>query len=295
MSRFDDTGRTDVLDHFGITEPPLGSGGEATVYALGDDRVLRLAHVGASLGSLQDRAELLAGFDRRAVPFALPETLEILTVAGRHVAIEARLPGRPVDEMMTSLARPDRDRLISSVLDAFAVLPEVQARHPAGDSVVGDIIGPFVHHAPDTRTWLIERVAQSLGRATPEFAVVDPATITDGLPLDGPVGLCHLDGCAPNVLAEGPRVTAVIDFGPTTAIVDRRLDALATAAYFRIDTLRGALAPPDHPAVDDWLDERGLLDALPAMERWLAGYWSWVGDDEPEVDVWCRRTLLEER
>ncbi len=295
MTRSDDAGLRAALAHFGVTAEPLGSGGEATVYPLGDDLVLRIAHAGSSLESLHERVELLTTFDRRAVRFALPETLEVHTVATRHLAVERRLPGRPVQEVLPSLDRPDRDRLIVGVLDAFEALPDVRSVHPAGVGVVGDIIGPFVHHTTATSSWLVQRVARSLERADPDFASVDPAALTDGLPTDGPVGLCHLDGCAPNVLSTGTAVTAIIDFGPTTAIADRRLDALATAAYFRIDTLRGALAPTDHPVVDDWLRRRGLLGALPAMERWLAGYWSWVGDEEPELDEWCRRTLLEER
>ncbi len=294
MAPPDDASLRAVLEHFGVTAGPLGSGGEATVYPLGDDLVLRVAHAGSPVESLHERADLLAGFDRRAVEFELPEPLEVHTVARRYVAIERRLPGRPVDEVLADLDQPGRDRLIGSVLDAFETLPDVRSTHPAGHGIAGDLIGPFVHHATDTRTWLVERVAQSLDRAGPDFTNVGAETLADGLPTDGPVGLCHLDGCAPNVLAIGTTVTAIIDFGPTTAIVDRRLDALATAAYLRIDTLRGALAPADHPVVDDWLDGRGLLEALPAMERWLAGYWSWVGDDEPEVDVWCRRVLLED-
>jgi len=291
----DDTGLRAVLEHFGVTAEPLGSGGEATVYPFGDDLVLRVAHAGSPVASLHERADLLAGFDRTAVGFALPDPLEVQTIADRHVAIERQLPGRPVQDALADLDQAARDRLLEAYLDAFAALPDLRRSHPAGEGVVGDIIGPFVHHAPDTGTWLRERVAQSLERASPEFAAVDLRTLVDGLPTDGPVGLCHLDGAAPNVLAEGTTITAVIDFGPTTAVVDRRLDALAAAAYLRIDALRAGVTAADHPAIDRWLEQRGLLDALPVMNRWLAGYWSWVGDDEPPVDEWCRQTLLGDR
>ncbi len=295
VTTHDDPGLDAVLAHFGVTDPPLGAGGEAIVHPLGDDRVLRIVHAGSPVSGLHERAALLEPFDRSAVAYALPEPLEILTIGDRHVAIETRLPGDPLDVVLAGSEVADRHRLLAAFLDAFEVLPDVLDAHPAGAGVVGDVIGPFVHHAPDTRTWLVERVAQSLARASSDFAAVDPEWLVEGLPTDGPVGLCHLDGAAPNVLARGTDITAVIDFGPTTAIVDRRLDVLAAATYLRIDTLRGAVDPTDHPVMDTWLDERGLLEALPVMNRWLAGYWSWVGDEEPEVDEWCRRTLLEER
>src|SRR5665213_211666 len=70
----DDPGVVSVLRELGITaDALLGHGGEAWVYALGDDRVVRVLHPGGSAEDLLRRQRLVDGLSQSPPPFALPE------------------------------------------------------------------------------------------------------------------------------------------------------------------------------------------------------------------------------
>ena len=103
----------------------------------------------------------------------------------------------------------------------------------------------------------------------------------------------HFDGFAGNVLCEGSRITAIIDIGVTSAVVDRRLDLLATAVYSRADFLLEVIDADDERAAARWLHDRNLESFVLPMQRWLAAYWSWATDDE-RLHAWCRHILLED-
>ena len=78
-----------VLDRFGIgPKDRIGAGGEATVYALGTDRILRVAHADTGIDDFRARYDLLAELGRDPLPFALPELLDTGETAGHHWAVE---------------------------------------------------------------------------------------------------------------------------------------------------------------------------------------------------------------
>ncbi|HEY7069904.1 MAG TPA: hypothetical protein VH479_07325, partial [Acidimicrobiales bacterium] len=97
-----------VLAAFGVDESAfLGRGGEARVFALDAERVLRLPHPGVDPGPLEERRRLLASIATPGWRVALPEVLEHREVEGRLVVVERRLPGR---NALDVLAEPGRDR-----------------------------------------------------------------------------------------------------------------------------------------------------------------------------------------
>ena len=70
----------------------LGHGGEAVVYALDAERVLRV-HRHEAADHARRIGELYAALDRSAVPYALPEVLEVHGDGEVSWSIERRLPG----------------------------------------------------------------------------------------------------------------------------------------------------------------------------------------------------------
>ena len=104
LRRLDEPRRA-ILHRYGLTEADeLGQGGEANVYALDDHRVLRV-HRHEAAAHAEQIGELCAGLDRTAVPYALPELLEVHSDGEVSWSIERRLTGRPFDGLLARAAR----------------------------------------------------------------------------------------------------------------------------------------------------------------------------------------------
>ena len=120
-------GLSDVLGILGISpDDLLGEGGEALVYALDADRVARISR---SDGDALDARNALLGELRpsaSALPFAIPEVLEKHRIAGHHVNIERRLPGRDLAATLRDIEGPRRVALIDSYLDAAARIGDLR-------------------------------------------------------------------------------------------------------------------------------------------------------------------------
>ena len=225
-----DPGFVSLLRRFGVTaDDCLGHGGEARVYALGDDRVLRVLHRGGRADDVVRRHRLVSDLRRARPPFALPDVLEVGESGGRGVfAVERRLPGRSVLDELGSCVGPARRRLVESHLETAAALGDLHLgpRRDFGDLVLEDPIT-----TPTWRAYLARRAATNLARSTSEFRSVDPDALVDGLPEAAGPAFVHLDAFAGNMLTDGTRITAVIDIGSTCVAGDRRFDPLSAAVY----------------------------------------------------------------
>lgn len=281
-----------VLAELGIDESALlGRGGEARVFALGRDRVVRLPHPGVPDASLDDRRTLLDAIASGDAPFAVPEVIEHRVVGGRTVVIERRLLG---ESGVRSLAdrRTDRGALITAHLDAAAAVATLAC---PGDGF-GERMGAADRSpSPSFASWTTGRLAASLAAAGPAFEAVDADRLTaellDALPDPEPTSpvLVHLDAYLGNMLAERSRITAVVDFGPTTIAGPPDLDPLTAIAYLTPEITPG-VTDDDRIVAVSWASARGLTDAVGPAERWAAAFWAWAADDE-RLHAWCRRVL----
>ncbi|HEY7072283.1 MAG TPA: hypothetical protein VH479_19300, partial [Acidimicrobiales bacterium] len=280
-----------ILAAFGVDESAfLGRGGEARVFALDAERVLRLPHRGADPGPLEERRRLLASIAAAGWRVALPEVLEHREVAGRLVVVERRLPGR---NALDVLAEPGRDReaLVRDHLDVARSVADL----PCPTDRFGEVLGGNRIEADGFSAWAERRLAVSLAAGGEAFAGVEPGAVTrdlvDALPEPEPARprLVHLDVFLGNMLAVGDRISALLDFGPMTIGGPRDLDVLAAVAY---------LAPEITPTAGDgerraaraWAAEAGLDAAVAPAERWMAAYWTGAPDDE-RLRRWCGRIL----
>jgi len=290
VARPEDPGVLSVLTAFGVADDdPLGHGGEAWVYALGPDRVLRVLHNGASAEDIGRRQLLVDGLRRAGPAFALPEILEIGEIHGRVFALERRLPGRSVLEALPSARGDQRRQLVERHLDTAAALGDLHLglRDSFGDLMADDPI--------TTSTWrayLSERAAANLARSTRDFWSVDAVALADDLPEPAGPAFVHLDAFAGNMLTDGTRITAVIDFGATSVAGDRRLDPIAAAVYLASPVITPPVTAADVEVAMGWLRAADLDQWFDAARRWLAAYWSFAVD-QPTLLQWCRSVLLD--
>ena len=169
----DDPGLAAVLHRFSI-EPSalLGRGGEAWVYALDDERVLRVLHdpvVGGDVGNHSDppddieaRQALVDELATAEPPFALPQVLHRGLIEGRSYAIERRLPGRSVMDELPRLDRRERNALIEAHLDTAMALGDL---HLENRQWFGDLLAPSPIRCPTWRSYLAAKAADGLSAA----------------------------------------------------------------------------------------------------------------------------------
>lgn len=186
---------------FGVApDALLGHGGEAWVYALDDDRVLRILRDGGRKADVLRRMALVEELALSQPVYRLPEVLDVGEIEGRTYAIERRLPGRSMLEELGRIEGAARERLIEAYLDTSASLGDLHLPAHAG---FGDLIADDSIVAPAWRTYLEERAARNLARSTPELRQVDPAGIAGGLPDASTPSFVHLDAFAGNFLTDG--------------------------------------------------------------------------------------------
>jgi predicted RNA-binding protein with PIN domain len=277
-----------VLARFGIDESALlGRGGEARVYGLDDGRVVRLSHPGTDLALLDRRRRLLDGLAGGDIGVALPRVLEQHVIAGRGVSVEQRLPGRDAVDVLDADGT-DRAALVRDHLDVcrrIATLPCDVRR-----------FGPLIADAPtaDTfRGWSVARLRHQLTRGGPAFAAIDAGAVTDDLlavlAATGRPVVTHLDAFLGNMLAEGDRITALLDFSVVAAGAIPDLDALLAVAYLTPEITPTAV-DTDRDVALAWAADVGLDRGVDAARRWAAAMWAGEPDDQ-RLRAWCLRVL----
>ena len=191
----------------------VGQGRTAEVFALDDDRVIKVARASSDASLDREAAALLAA---RAANVPVPAALGLVAIAGRRALIMGRVRGI---DMLTQLgqrpwtivrAGPKLGRLHAKMHEAIApsVLPSLKA-------IVTERISRSELLTPSAR----DRV----------LAMLDRLPDSDRL--------CHLDFHPGNVICDGPTLT-VIDWPGAC-----RGDPLADVALTTILLRGGALAP----------------------------------------------------
>jgi hypothetical protein len=285
-----DPGVLSVLAAFGVADDqPLGWGGEAWVFALGDDRVLRVLNPGGRAEDIETRQRLVDRLGRARPPYALPEVLEVGEIGGRVFALERRLPGRSVLDALDSVHGSQRRHLVESYLDTAALLGDLPLE--TRDSY-GDLVGDDPITTPTWRRYLAERAAANLVRSSGDLRSIDTGTLADDLPEPAGPAFVHLDAFAGNMLTDGSHITAVIDVGYTSVAGDRRLDPLSAVVYLAAPEITPTATPADIDVAMGWLRAADLHQWYEPARRWLAAFWSFAVDDANLLQ-WCRRVLLD--
>jgi len=266
----------------------LGYGGEACVFAYGNEQIVRIHHAEADSAAVAARLLLLDELrpHHRRLSFAIPYVCELRVIAERLVTFEPRLHGQTLQRALLEVHGTDRRELLVSTLEASRALSRLPLTRPW----FGDLCQVPPIRARSWKEYLHQRARTSLAAAGEAFARVDVEALCRPFEEPANPALVHLDLYAGNVLVDGNSVTAVLDFGGVPVYGDPDFDPLTVAVYLRGEMTDGT-DEADHVVCREWLARAGLADRLEAAERWVAAMWSFAVDD-PKVHAWCQRVLL---
>jgi putative membrane protein len=291
-----------ILDQFAVERQALlGRGGEAHVYALDHERVLRIYHsdheaTSQVIAQLQGLYRLWGGG-----PIQLPTVLENGERAGRIYTVTSRLQGEGFDRWLAGTTPAERRRGLLSYLDTAQLIATLPAPLPGFARLVGEHAPQQFSSLPDLlNAQLQPQVAISrarLGADVPDVAEVWRQLFEALATRDCRPAVVHGDYCPPNTYvtldaAGHPRVTGVGDFSPHTLLADPLMDLAGAVMFLELERYEGA--------ADDsrWLEEQAAQRWGLEIARWIAVYRRFYGFyfssayvfDEQLYD-WCRRQL----
>jgi len=258
----------------------LGEGGEAVTYALSDNEVLRVLKAGANSSDFYDRCTLTQRIHTAAseLDFATPEIFDCIEVNGRLATRERRLPGLALDKYLNNCTERERtaalikwldtaEKLSTLPLDPALLLPPdvISEGYRYGNTMVDPTGHPPRYHRNFQAFWR-HQLQSHLNSRGEQYLHVDVHAIVSALPEPTRPALVHLDLFSGNLLWHEDQVWV---FAATPSPAHHSFDA---------------------GVVIQWLENHGWLGYLPAAERMVAAYWSFVVDDKP-LDAWCQRTL----
>lgn len=171
-----------------------------------------------------------------------------------------------------------------SYLDAAASIGDIEIHMPFW----GDIFAPPGIRAPTYRTYLIDKLrsVRSVSGPLAELIMAEPEVMPHCLT----PSLVHFDVFPDNVLVEGDSVSAIIDFGASSKMADRRLDVWSAVAYLDQEISQSA-TDGDRDLALEWLESKGLDSDYLTAKRWIASCWCFAHDD-PVMRSWCWRVLF---
>lgn len=233
-----------LLASLGADGVRLGSGGEATVYSLDRQRVVRVFRAdpgpeGAELAEIYRRwASPSADVGTRA--FELPTVLDDGFSHELHWQVLRRIPGTEVGHLLTHTTPPDRGRLLSAYLRGSTEVAAIDVAPTYGTLLGGRSYDSWADCLRDRLTVPSPVLRARLAAAVADFddggARFDAEL--DGL-YDGPARLVHVDYFPGNVMAlgsdDGYRVSGVLDFASHSLFGDPLLDV--TGAVLMADML----------------------------------------------------------
>lgn len=300
-----------ILAHFHQVESSLlGQGGEAWVYALDADRVLRVFK-GDKPEEAAERAAFFARLAQFRFPFAVPELLESGEIDGTFYTIERRLAGRPLNQFLLTLlpGSAARRTVLQNFLDAIEALATARwerAKPTVDSEPKGDFGEVFGRDQVRGATWpeFLRRRVEGVLTGSASYLIADvpdlPAlrarfdTDLESLPPIPTPYLVHGDYYPANVLiGDALSLTAVIDFSRLTVAGDPDLDR--AAAYLFLDSrITPEADDTDRAFVREQLlatRGEGLLQKFTVYQTYYALLFSDCLLSDPNTYYWCVQFL----
>ncbi|GAA3367413.1 aminoglycoside 3'-phosphotransferase/choline kinase family protein [Streptomyces sannanensis] len=200
--------------------------GSEPVYAIGDRHVLKLFPRMWLQDALTENRVL--GYIQGRLPIPVPELLEFGEYEnGWHYVLMSQLPGEGLATAWPRIPKADRDRIVTEVGEALAVL------HSLDPEPLTDVLGPENWGAAlaDRRARAVERQRE---RGLPEHWLEQIPDFLDAVPLaaDPPRSLLHTEVMRQHLIVDpdGWRLTGLIDFEPAM-IGDRAYDFVGIGLY----------------------------------------------------------------
>ncbi len=286
-----------VLRRFGVgPEDRIGHGGDATVYALDGERVLRVLHsTNSPIARIAAFYDELAGQDPG---FALPRVLEFGEIDGTAYSIDRLIPGRPLIDVLPELSGQRRRAALDAYLDGATAIGRLRCERPLYGEVLAD---PPLQRSTWTQ-FLLDRADAALsvsgGYLGDDVPALDEAIAAtkrriSALPARPERRLVHGDYFPGNVmLGDDLAVSGVIDFGTLTVMGDTAMDVVSAIIFIEV-------VPAGDPEDAAYLTARamrtrgaGFVELMRAYRAYyalrLAPY---AEADDARLYAWCARTL----
>lgn len=289
-----------VLKRFSLTERDLlGSGGESQVFALSDERLLRLYRARADPKYLTRLRDFYRMLDSVALPFQLPFMEEVGDVDGALYAIEKRLPGASLTRYLRDARAEARSRALAGYLTAAAYVQTI----PIASNSFGELLTDRPVQRPTWPQYLATRAQEALRASYAQISSDVPGL--DGIveswekDLEIVAGvteprLAHGDYFPGNVMVdERGEVTAVIDFSPMTVAGDPRLDLACALFFIELDL---SYQPDDSPLLARLLQKHEGApppEVIALYRTFYSLYFSGTRENDPPLYEWCVANLID--
>ncbi len=274
-----------LLSRFGMTESAfLGGGVEADVFLIDKQSVLRIEKPGRDPKAAQHRVDLLSKLTN--AQFSVPKVREFDVLEGVAFTVEDRLEGEPMSQTLKTLHGGARQDLILDYLDVSLQVGDLMTVSSGAE--FGELGTAVPIRRKRFHDFLRARAEASLAVKSLD---VDLDSILSQVESPENAALVHLDYCPSNVLCEGNRITAVLDFGGTS-ILGADMFNPVVAKLFLTPAITPQATPSDLNLASEWLTSHTPQDVQDAVTEWLACYWSFCGTNEAlPLYQWCLRTL----
>jgi putative membrane protein len=299
----DHEGEAELLAAFGTGRDQLiGSGGESEVFALDQDRVLRI-YRSRHEAPRRTAAQLYALYEswrRIDIGIELPLIMEMAERNRRFYTVDRRFSGRNFSAWLQHADVTQRRPTLISFLDATERLQRLPSPvagfarligegAPQQFGTLGELLASMLQGPLQTSRTLLERdipgVSEVWNRLHADLAQrsVVPAVV-------------HGDVCPPNAYLsqghEGPVVTGIGDFSPHTVNADPLMDLAGALIFLELEPYA------DGPADAAWLEAvaverygREIVPWIDVYRRFYGFYFSNAYAFDPPLYAWCLRQL----
>lgn len=230
-----------ILQKLNIKEKiVLGEGGEGTVFAFDENRVVKI-YKGGNPGYLQSISAFQRTLAEFALPFEVPLVYEIGKVGGTYYTIEKRLHGVTLDKLFGGLAEETKPLILKRYFEGLKAIHSVKLPWlPYGqilasdDQVTGDCWQEYlrlkmVDKIGRSREWLARDVTNFEQKVERYYEIIETELGCEEKTL------VHGDYFHGNVLVQNLAISAVLDFSPHTVVGDYRMDVCGAITFLELD------------------------------------------------------------
>ena len=296
-------GEAELLASFSTSRDQLlGSGGESEVFAIDDQRVLRLYRRphDPSDKTVEQIRQLLDSWDDASIGLDVPKIIQAGERAGHLYTVDRRFSGRCLSPWLAQAQIGERRQALSSYLDATQRLRHLPSTIPGFARLIGpqapqlfSSLGELLDYMLDgpvrTCRAQLERdlpnVAQAWSRLHADLAdrIVSPA-------------LVHGDVCPANTYIDYRSdrwvVSGIGDFSPHTVNGDPTMDVAGAVIFLELEPYADAAADAA------WLEALAVQQLGTDLRHWIDVYRRFYGfyfsdsfGFDPVLYAWCLRQL----
>jgi putative membrane protein len=292
-----------LLAEFGTSRDRLlGGGGESQVFAIDDQRVLRIyrrPHADTDQTVAQLRA-LYASWDGVDIGLEMPKIIEVGRRGQRFFTIDRRFSGGNFSDWLQRAEEVERRAALTSLLDAAERLRRLPSPAAGFARLVGQkapiAFGSFPELMHNMLAGPVAASRAQLDRNLPEVAKVWDRLHRELAERSVSPALVHGDVCPPNAYVSlspsGPTVTGIGDFSPHTVNGDPAMDIAGAVIFLELEPYEDAAADSawlGGVAAERWGAEIGYW--IEVYRRFYGFYFSNSAAFDPRLYDWCLRQL----